>query len=457
MAPNLSVVEPPAPLSHNPRGIVSPFAQMARTHGMSSMCDAMVAVALAGSIFFSIDPAAARWRVALYLVLTIAPFAVVTPLIGPAVDRIRGGRRLMIVLTVLGRAVLAYLMSEHIDGLLLFPEAFCFLVLQKGYSVAKSAVVPGLVRTESELVGANSKLALMGAVSSMVGAGIGGLAMLVGHEWPPRVACVGFVVTAILAIGLKSITVAEEPMAAGERADLRRSGILYGAVAIAVLRATVGFVTFLLAFAFRGGAEGVALEGVGRAGGAAVGLARGENVFGTPGAPAWHFGAVLAGAGLGALVGAVAAPRLRRRLTEERIIGGALFLVMTAAAFAVWVSGVQGAVSMAVAVAGCALAAKLAFDSLVQRDAPNANHGRSFARFEGRFQLSWAVGAFVPTVLSLRPVMGYVSVLVAMWLVMGVYGGVFDRILRVQTPEHSDRPDGQLGFWHRGQEGDGSA
>ena len=252
MAPNLSVVEPPAPLSHNPRGIVSPFAQMARTHGMSSMCDAMVAVALAGSIFFSIDPSAARWRVALYLVLTIAPFAVVTPLIGPAVDRIRGGRRLMIVLTVLGRAVLAYLMSEHIDGLLLFPEAFCFLILQKGYSVAKSAVVPGLVRTESELVGANSKLALMGAVSSMVGAGIGGLAMLVGHEWPPRVACVGFVVTAILAIGLKAVTVAEEPMAAGERADLRRSGILYGAVAIAVLRATVGFVTFLLAFAFRG-------------------------------------------------------------------------------------------------------------------------------------------------------------------------------------------------------------
>ena len=111
---------------------------------------------------------------------------------------------------------------------------------------------------------------------------------------------------------------------------------------------------------------------------------------------------------------------------------------------------------MAVAVAGCALAAKLAFDSLVQRDAPDANHGRSFARFEGRFQLSWAVGAFVPTVLPLRPVMGYVSVLVAMWLVMGVYGGVFDRILRIQTPEHSDRLDGQLGFWRRGQEGDES-
>ena len=65
----------------------------------------------------------------------------------------------MIVFTVMGRAVLAYLMSVHIDGLLLFPEAFGFLVLQKGYSVAKSAVVPELVRTEGELVEANSKLA----------------------------------------------------------------------------------------------------------------------------------------------------------------------------------------------------------------------------------------------------------------------------------------------------------
>lgn len=354
---------------------------MARTHGLSAMCDAMVAVALAGSIFFSIDPSAARWRVALYLVLTIAPFAVVTPLIGPAVDRIRGGRRLMIVFTVMGRAVLAYLMSVHIDGLLLFPEAFGFLVLQKGYSVAKSAVVPELVRTEGELVEANSKLALLSAVSSMIGAGIGGLALLVGHEWPPRVACVGFVVTALFAIGLKAVTVAEEPLAAGERADLRRHGILYGAVAIAMLRATVGFVSFLLAFAFRGGEEGVALEGVGRAGGAAVGLARGENVFGTPGAPAWHFGAVLAGAGLGALVGAVVAPRLRRRVTEEQIISGAMLLVMVGAAIATWAQPVEGAVVMAVAVAGCALAAKLAFDSLVQRDAPDANHGRSFARW----------------------------------------------------------------------------
>lgn len=149
------------------------------------------------------------------------------------------------------------------------------------------------------------------------------------------------------------------------------------------------------------------------------------------------------------------APRLRRRVTEEQIISGAMLLVMVGAAIATWAQPVEGAVVMAVAVAGCALAAKLAFDSLVQRDAPDANHGRSFARFEGRFQLSWAAGAFAPTILPLRPVVGYITVLVAMGLTIMFHSGVFDRILRIQTPEHSDRPDGQLPFWNRGQEGDG--
>ena len=74
---------------------VSPFVRLSRVHGLSAAGDAMIAVALAGSLFFSIDPSDARWRVALYLVLTIAPFAVVTPLLGPetAVVTSSDGRR----------------------------------------------------------------------------------------------------------------------------------------------------------------------------------------------------------------------------------------------------------------------------------------------------------------------------------------------------------------------------
>ena len=47
----------------------------------------------------------------------------------------------------------------------------------------------------------------------------------------------------------------------------------------------------------------------------------------------------------------------------------------------------------------CRPARKLAFDSLVQRDAPDANRGRSFARFETRFQLVWVIGALLPLLL----------------------------------------------------------
>ncbi|MDP6214849.1 MAG: hypothetical protein QGI41_07920, partial [Acidimicrobiales bacterium] len=300
-----------------PRPVASPFTRLARTHALGAMSDAMIAVALAGSIFFSISPDAARWRIGLYLVLTIAPFAVVTPLVGPLVDRIRGGRRGMILFTVLGRATLAYLMARHIDGLLLFPEAFGFLVLQKGYSVAKSAVVPKLVRSDLELVEANSKLALLSAISGMVGAGIGGLAMLGASSWAANAAMVGFVATALFAVQLPRITVADQPASAGERAELRQAGILMAASAMAMLRAAVGFMTFLLAFEFRGGEEGLSIDGPGRAVGAAVGVARGQDILGSPGAPVWHFGVVLGCAGVGALFGAWFAPRLRRTASEE--------------------------------------------------------------------------------------------------------------------------------------------
>ena len=44
--------------------IVTPFTRLARVHALSVIGDGCIAVALAGSIFFSIDPADARWRVA---------------------------------------------------------------------------------------------------------------------------------------------------------------------------------------------------------------------------------------------------------------------------------------------------------------------------------------------------------------------------------------------------------
>jgi hypothetical protein len=53
--------------------------------------DAAVAVSLAGTIFFA-NPGEARGNVALFLAVTMVPFAVVAPLIGPFLDRFSHGR-----------------------------------------------------------------------------------------------------------------------------------------------------------------------------------------------------------------------------------------------------------------------------------------------------------------------------------------------------------------------------
>ena len=120
-----------SPKTKKGKFIVSPFVRLSRVHALCAAGDAMITVALAGSLFFSIDPSAARWRVGLYLALTIAPFAVVSPLIGPIIDRYAGGRRLMILAINLGRMIAAILMVANLDSLFLFPLAFTILVLQK--------------------------------------------------------------------------------------------------------------------------------------------------------------------------------------------------------------------------------------------------------------------------------------------------------------------------------------
>ena len=108
---------------------------------------------------------------------------------------------------------------------------------------------------------------------------------------------------------------------------------------------------------------------------------------------------------------------------------------------------------VAAVIAGSSGLAKLAFDSLVQRDAPDANHGRSFARFEGRFQLFWALGSFLPVALPMPIEVGYMAMVAGIGL--GLVGYLTStrqahRMQRQITPEEPDRPDGQLGFWPPG-------
>ncbi|MDT7550924.1 MAG: hypothetical protein QOE84_3318, partial [Actinomycetota bacterium] len=72
-------------------------------HALHAAGDALVAVALAGTLFFSVPLGQARGRVARYLVLTRLPFSFLVPGAGPVLERRRRGRRNVGAATAGGR------------------------------------------------------------------------------------------------------------------------------------------------------------------------------------------------------------------------------------------------------------------------------------------------------------------------------------------------------------------
>ncbi|MBW3614080.1 MAG: MFS transporter [Actinobacteria bacterium] len=385
----------------------SGFARLTLTHALSMAGDALVTMALAGSLFFSISPNEARGRVALSLVLSMAPFAVVAPFLGPAIDRSRHGRRAMVVVSCAGRAVACLMMVEVLQGLALFPLAFAVLVLAKGYSVAKSSMVPALVGRAEALVEANSKLAITSALAGFVAAGPGVLVLrFFGAGWVLRLAAAVFVAGAVAGIRLQP-----RPARSGEvrapdgcadiptterGAELRLSS---AAVVMALLRAVVGFLTFLVAFDLR-----------------------------RAGAPAWWFGVVLAAGVGGGLAGSALAPRLRTRVSEERMLTGSLLLVAVTGLVVARLEGRLWAAAVAVAASVAAGSARVAFDSLVQHLAPDAVRSGSFARFEAGFQLVWVVGALLPVVVATPLGRGYDVVAIATLAAAVAYAAVQRRL-----------------------------
>src|SRR5205823_14781619 len=155
--------------------------------------DALVAIGLAGPIFPAVPVGEARGRGALYLLVTMLPFALLAPVVGPVLDRFRHGRRYALAVTMLGRAFLAYMIAEHIGGYTLYPAAFGMLVLSRAYGVARSAAVPRLLPDNLGLSEAGARASVFGTVAGAVAAPVGALAFQFGPQWTLRVAMVVFV------------------------------------------------------------------------------------------------------------------------------------------------------------------------------------------------------------------------------------------------------------------------
>jgi hypothetical protein len=110
-------------------------------------------------------------------------------------------------------------------------------------------------------------------------------------------------------------------------------------------------------------------------------------------------------------------------VAEEKILSGSLALVIVAGLLAAWLGDWQALAILAGAVGIAAGAGKLAFDSIVQRDAPDAVQGRNFARFETRFQLVWVLAAAVPVIIPIPTVIGVLIIAAGAGVALVTYVG----------------------------------
>ncbi|MFI2434456.1 MFS transporter [Streptomyces sp. NPDC018693] len=379
----------------------SGLGKLIELHGVNGAGDVMITIALASTVFFSVPTDEARGRVALYLAITMAPFTVLAPVIGPLLDKLPHGRRAAMAGAMFARAVLALVLSGAVvtGSIELYPAALGVLVASKAYGVVRSAVVPRLLPPRFSLVKANSRVTLGGLLATGVAAPIGGGLQFIGPRWPLYGAFVIFLAGTFLSFSLPhkvdsakgedtALLAADEQHLHGpHRKPVKRPGLRTVGIAVthalganASLRWLSGFLTFFLAF-----------------------LLREHPLTGQSAAVSLGMVAVSAGAGnaLGAAVGAW----LRSR-APELIIVTLVACVLTAAITAAVFFGAFLVACLA-AVAGFSQAlSKLSLDALIQRDVPELVRTSAFARSETLLQMSWVFGGAVGIAMPLNGTLG---------------------------------------------------
>ena len=352
-----------------------PFARLSATHAVCNFADSFFAVSLAGSLFFNVSVGAARPRVIAYLLVTLAPFVFLAPVVGPLIDRFARTERVVAAATLLGRGILCLFVAGDIRNLLLYPEVFAIPRPRQGLfgdqERARPAARPRRQRPGGRELAARPHRDRRQPVQWCHRRRYPQRGRCRCRCCASRRCCTSPRPTSRCASRPTPTQPLPEPEI--ERVELRVPSVRAAAAAMGVLRGATGFLVFLVAFGLKRDAE-----------------------------PLWFFGAVAAASVAGGFIGhhresrvAQAVPShraaLRRRARRRRCrVGGRPR------------SGAPASREVA-AVFAVALGANIArqsFDSVLQRDAPEAARGRAFARFETLFQLVWVIGALLAVVLE---------------------------------------------------------
>jgi len=357
---------------------------------MTYAVDAAVAVALANTLFFAAATAESRTNVALYLAITVAPFALVAPVIGPLLDRLQRGRRAALAVSFGGRAVLAVVMAFGYDSWVLYPAALGAMVLSKSFMVLKAAVTPRVLPETITLVTTNSRLTTFGLASgALFGALAAGIAAVWGSPGALFFTAVVGVAGVILCLRIPAwveVTEGEVPATlhettdAGEPAAPERGRTPMGRTVIVALwgngaaRVLTGFLTLFVAFVVKAQTET------------------------EPTRQLLLMGVVGAAAGLGAFVGNAIGAR-RRFDHSDTLVFSAVGIAATGAAFAAFLPGIGTAALAALVAATCSALAKVALDAVVQRELPERSRASAFGRSETVLQLAWVFGGALGVLL----------------------------------------------------------
>ncbi|MGH3368096.1 MAG: MFS transporter, partial [Nocardioidaceae bacterium] len=387
----------------------SGLARMFELHAVNAAGDSAVAVALAGTLFFQVPTGEARGQVALFLALTLLPFAIVAPLIGPFLDRFRRGRRWAIGSTMALRGFLCWVLAGAIvtDSVALFPAALGVLVASKAYQVTRASAVPRLIPPGLTLVKVNSRMGLASLAGGAISAPIAVGASLIGPQWTLRYAFIVFVGGTILAILLPAkvdSAAGEEQVQYGEMDGRSRRSLGFGFTPTVVtglrcnigLRVLSGFLTMFMAF-----------------------LLRAEPFPGWEDRPDLLLGLVIGAAGVGSTIGTVAGSWLKNLRPDGVVIVVLVVDAIVAVLAAVFYSLVF-AVVLGLTVGLCQQLGKLALDALIQDRVPEQVRTSVFARSETMLQLSWVIGGGLGIAMPLIPRLGLgvIAGLLLVWVVL---------------------------------------
>ncbi|ORV53629.1 hypothetical protein AWC05_19595 [Mycobacterium florentinum] len=384
----------------------------------NSAVDSAMAVALANTLFFAAASGESKSKVALYLLITIAPFAVIAPLIGPALDRLQHGRRVALALSFALRTALAVVLIMNYDGAsgsfpswVLYPCALAMMVFSKSFSVLRSAVTPRVMPPTIDLVRVNARLTMFGLLGgTIVGGAIAGGVEYAGTQLLQLPGSLFVVVAVTIAGAMLSmriprwveVTAGEVPATLSYRHDSeppRRSwhkevsgalrqplgrNIITSLWGNCTIKVMVGFLFLYPAF-----------------------VAKSHQADGW--AQLAMLGIIGAAAGIGNFAGNFTSARLK--LGRPAVLVVRCTVAVCAVALAAAMAGTLMAAAIATLITSAAAAiGKASLDASLQDDLPEESRASGFGRSESTLQLAWVLGGAVGVMVYTELWVGFTAI-----------------------------------------------